>query len=188
MKKRDPEQRKRQIIEAAACVLMQEGSAKFTHRRIAEQAGVPLGSTTHYFASIDDLKRAGLEYIATLIQESFDEAFRDLKTEDADASTIAHALYNYLKDTDQVRADTFLYTVAISDPDIRPLAMQSFDAFVDRMSLYLGEEPARALAVFMDGASLHACLHDEPLDEELLLGAVQALMEMTLNEQEKELQ
>ena len=38
---RDPERRKRQIAEAAAELISQEGTRHLTHRRVAEHAGVP---------------------------------------------------------------------------------------------------------------------------------------------------
>lgn len=177
-KKRDPEGRKRQIAEAAAQLLMQEGSAKFTHRRVAELAGVPLGSTTQHFATLDDLKRAGLERVAVLIEEGFDEALEAVHAEGGDVPTIAHSLHRYLADTDQVRADTSLYAVAINDPEVRPLAVRAFEKFVDGLGMYIGAEQARMLAVFIDGASLYACLHGEALGEDALIRAIHALMDI----------
>ena len=67
--KRDPEGRRRAIIEAAAEIIAREGTRKLTHRRVAQQAGVPLGSTTQYFSSIDELHRAALAELARLIEE-----------------------------------------------------------------------------------------------------------------------
>ena len=67
--KRDPEGRRRAIIEAAAEIIASEGTRKLTHRRVAQQAGVPLGSTTQYFSSIDELRRAALAEQARLIEE-----------------------------------------------------------------------------------------------------------------------
>lgn len=176
VKKRDPEGRKRQISKAAAQLLMQEGSARFTHRRVAELAGVPLGSTTQHFATLDDLKRAGLERMAVLIEEGFDEALEAVHAEGGDVPTIAHSLHRYLADTDQVRADTSLYAVAINDPEVRPLAVRAFEKFVDGLGVYVGAERARMLAVFIDGASLYACLHGEALEEDALIRTIHALM------------
>ena len=51
---RDPAGRRQAIIDAAANLIAREGSSKITNRRVAEEAGVPLGSTTQYFKSIDD--------------------------------------------------------------------------------------------------------------------------------------
>lgn len=49
------EVRRRQILEAAVRVIGTGGLAAVTHRAVAEEAGVPLGSTTYYFRDRDDL-------------------------------------------------------------------------------------------------------------------------------------
>lgn len=51
------EVRRRQILEAAVRVIGTGGLAAVTHRAVAEEAGVPLGSTTYYFTDRDDLVR-----------------------------------------------------------------------------------------------------------------------------------
>ena len=69
-KRRDAELRKRVIVDAAADLLLEEGMAGFTHRKIAARAQVPLGSTTQYFASIHDLREAGMMRLAERGEES----------------------------------------------------------------------------------------------------------------------
>ena len=51
------EQRRRAIMRATLRVVAEGGLDRVTHRRVAAAAGVPLGSTTYYFASRDDLIR-----------------------------------------------------------------------------------------------------------------------------------
>ena len=63
-RKRDPERRRREIIDAAVEVIADVGTGRATHRAIAERAGVPLGSTTYYFPTLDDLVAAALERVA----------------------------------------------------------------------------------------------------------------------------
>lgn len=43
------------IARAAADIAAEHGFAAVSHRRVAARAGVPLGSTTYYFASLDEL-------------------------------------------------------------------------------------------------------------------------------------
>nr|BFE99668.1 TetR family transcriptional regulator [Streptoalloteichus tenebrarius] len=47
-------------MDAATRVVAERGIAGLTHRVVAETAGVPLGSTTYYFATLDDLIEAAL--------------------------------------------------------------------------------------------------------------------------------
>ncbi len=49
------DRRREAIVEAATDVLARDGFAAVTHRRVAREAGVPLASTTYYFASGEEL-------------------------------------------------------------------------------------------------------------------------------------
>lgn len=49
---------------AAADLLLEEGFHALTHRALSARSGVPLASTTHYFATADDLVVAATEELA----------------------------------------------------------------------------------------------------------------------------
>jgi DNA-binding transcriptional regulator YbjK len=53
--------RRSSIVEAAADLLTDGGPPAVTHRAVAARAGVPLGSTTYYFADRDELLAAAIE-------------------------------------------------------------------------------------------------------------------------------
>lgn len=55
-----------------------EGIDATTHRRVAEVAGVPLGSTTYYFASREDMLVRSLEYFARGEIEALQQTFGDV--------------------------------------------------------------------------------------------------------------
>lgn len=50
--------RREALTRAAAQIVLDEGFDAVSHRSVARRAGVPLGSTTYYFASLDDLLAA----------------------------------------------------------------------------------------------------------------------------------
>lgn len=56
------EQRRRAILDATLRVIAADGVEVVTHRRVAAEAGVPLGSTTYYFDSRDALVRAAFRH------------------------------------------------------------------------------------------------------------------------------
>src|SRR6185437_7796871 len=58
----DPDRRQR-IIDAAAAVVRERGIAGLSHRTVAAEADVPLGSTTYHFATLDDLLVAALRQV-----------------------------------------------------------------------------------------------------------------------------
>lgn len=51
------------LVEAAAQLLAAEGPAAVTHRATARRAGLPLGATTYYFASGEELLCAATELL-----------------------------------------------------------------------------------------------------------------------------
>ena len=171
--KRDPEGRRRAIIEAAAEIIAREGTRKLTHRRVAQQAGVPLGSTTQYFSSIDELRRAALAELARLIEEDYDEMFRAVDA--AGGTAYAHELNAYLADAEQVAIDTAFYSTAANDPELRELARASIGISIRRSLPYVDEPRAKALTMLMDGAMLETCLLGEPVDPNAVDLAVKAI-------------
>ncbi|MEY8038439.1 TetR/AcrR family transcriptional regulator [Saccharopolyspora cebuensis] len=56
--------RRERIARAAIDVVAERGLDKLTHRAVAAQAGVPLGSTTYYFRTLDDLLAMALRQAA----------------------------------------------------------------------------------------------------------------------------
>jgi TetR/AcrR family transcriptional regulator, regulator of biofilm formation and stress response len=65
--------RREALIDATLSLLGEIGADAVTHRRVAERAGLPLASTTYWFASKDDLltealRRAADEDVARLRQ------------------------------------------------------------------------------------------------------------------------
>lgn len=55
------ERRRQLLVTAAAELLRTGGFDAVRHRAVAERAGLPLASTTYYFASLDDLITAAAE-------------------------------------------------------------------------------------------------------------------------------
>jgi DNA-binding transcriptional regulator YbjK len=56
------ERRRQALVEAAAALLVEGGFDAVRHRAVAERAGLPLASTTYYFASLDALVTAAVEH------------------------------------------------------------------------------------------------------------------------------
>ncbi|MCZ4096223.1 TetR family transcriptional regulator [Streptomyces sp. So13.3] len=68
----DPDRRRR-IIDAAIRVVGERGIAGLSHRSVAAEADVPLGSTTYHFATLDDLLVAALRQA----NEGFAQSIKD---------------------------------------------------------------------------------------------------------------
>lgn len=58
------ERRRQALVQAAAELLVEGGFDALRHRAVADRAGLPLSSTTYYFASLDELVAAAVEHHA----------------------------------------------------------------------------------------------------------------------------
>lgn len=56
------ERRRAELVAAAAALLRAGGFDAVRHRAVADRAGLPLASTTYYFASLDDLVTAAVRH------------------------------------------------------------------------------------------------------------------------------
>ncbi|MGW9349747.1 TetR/AcrR family transcriptional regulator [Nocardiopsis flavescens] len=173
---RDPQGRRRAIVEAAAHLIVTEGAARLTHRKVATRARVPLGSTTYYFSSLAELTTAALHHLTRHNDLWLDRARTALADHDGDPRGLCDLMAAYLADRDQVATDFALTAAAAEDPALRPLALAWTDGLTDALSAHTDPGTARAVAVFTDGALLHALLHDTPLDTHALYRSITALL------------
>jgi DNA-binding transcriptional regulator YbjK len=123
--------RREQILEAALRVIGRSGREAITHRAVAEEAGVPLGSTTYYFDSRDDLLGQALEHVARTEAERhvrLGVEFRTAETPRQLADMLLEQLIFEIKDRDAYVAEYELWLVASRRPDLREPATAWCDA------------------------------------------------------------
>ncbi|MYR08009.1 TetR family transcriptional regulator [Gordonia sp. SID5947] len=176
-RRRDPEARRRDIIEAAATLITEIGSGGLTHRLVAKRAGVAVGSTTQYFATLDDLRQAALGHLADDIDEALAAIAQSLTDNGASPDAFAEALHDYLSTPRLLRADMALLSAAMVDPAIRPLARRWSDGLVELLTPFVGERSARAITAYIDGASVHALFYEPPMTVDELSAALTALID-----------
>ncbi len=63
-KRKNPEERRGEIIAAASCIAIEEGLESLTLRRVAEVLGIVPGLVNHYFPVADELCAAAFAYAA----------------------------------------------------------------------------------------------------------------------------
>jgi len=123
--------RREQILEAALRVIGRSGREAITHRAVAEEAGVPLGSTTYYFDSREDLLGQALEHVARTEAERHVRLgleFRKATTARQLADMLLEQLIFEIKDRDAYVAEYELWLVASRRPDLREPATAWCDA------------------------------------------------------------
>lgn len=172
----DPERRRR-IIDAAIRVVGERGIAGLSHRSVAAEADVPLGSTTYHFATLDDLLVAALrqsnEGFAQSIRDSplFTDPGTDPGTgpEPAPAAAVADELSRLLEewlsgDRTLIELDYDLYLAALRREAVRPIAAEWVDQATTLLATHTDQSTARALIALMDGICLQVLLTDAPYD------------------------
>ncbi|WP_336652176.1 MULTISPECIES: TetR/AcrR family transcriptional regulator [unclassified Leucobacter] len=176
--RRDPEGRRRAILTAATEIVVEQGPAALTHRAIATRAGVALGSTTQYFASIDELRDLALQQLADEIDTSLTQLEPLLEGFPHNPAPAIAEIHDFLRDARAVHADVALMSTGSTDPRMRALAQRWTDRVIDLLAVHVSRERATAIAVYLDGATIHAALHDAPLDRDHLERVLLALCAM----------
>ncbi|ELS52322.1 TetR/AcrR family transcriptional regulator [Streptomyces viridochromogenes] len=162
----DPERRQR-IIDAAIRVVGEKGIAGLSHRTVAAEADVPLGSTTYHFKTLDDLLVAALrqanEGFAKVIASrgGLEDPHTDL------AAELAGWMGEWLAgDRTGVELEYELYLAALRRPALRPVAAEWAQDLADQLSRRTDAVTARALVALMDGICLQVLLTETSYDEE----------------------
>ena len=78
-----PLPRREAILDAALALIAERGTEQLTHRSVAQEAGVPLGSTTYYFASRDELVREAFRRYVVRVLDLLGEMSREQRPRDA---------------------------------------------------------------------------------------------------------
>ncbi|MCZ4121149.1 TetR/AcrR family transcriptional regulator [Streptomyces sp. H39-S7] len=166
----DPERRGR-IIDAAIRVVGARGIAGLSHRSVAAEADVPLGSTTYHFATLDDLLVAALRQS----NEGFAQSIRDSPLfavpgpGPASSAALANELSRLLEvwltgDRTLIARDYDLYLAALRREAVRPIAAEWVDQATTLLAAHTDPPTARALIALIDGICLQSLLTGSPYD------------------------
>jgi DNA-binding transcriptional regulator YbjK len=158
----DPARRKK-IADAAIAVVAERGVEGVTHRAVAAAAGVPLGSTTYHFATLDDLLAVALRTAAEHNIARLHAWERDLPP-DADLATELAGMV--VRGLTEERAQTVveyeLYVAALHRPSLRHASTGWDDALVELFASRTDAVTGRLLAAAFCGLLMQALLADPP--------------------------
>lgn len=173
----DPGRRDR-IVQATYELLADRGLPAVTHRTVARAAGVPLGSTTYYFDSLDDLLSGVLEMLVDEYEQTVRTWARRLcgSTREELARAVTNLVVEYAAGKHaRARVEYQLYLAAIDRPHLRPLAARYTAVNVDTLSMVVDRPTAVALSAAVDGATIRALVSPEPPDRDELEAAFAAI-------------
>lgn len=151
--------RRLQLLEATVRLIGRGGIAAVDHRAVAAEAGVPLGSTTYYFASKDEMVADALEHVADR-EAARIAAAPEGGLLDTAADTLPERLADTLieiwaGDLVVLLAQYELYLESARRPDLRPAAERWDRAYRDLLHRALDElgadDPARRARLLCAG-------------------------------------
>ncbi|MCS3779421.1 TetR/AcrR family transcriptional regulator [Tsukamurella ocularis] len=169
------ERRRTQIIEAALAVVYRDGASGVTHRAVAQEAGIAVGLSVYYFASLDDLLVAALSAVA---DEYADRIEAILNGPDDNLRGLAELIVECAGEgRERALAERELCTLSVRRPALLPVAGR-WRQNVERLAATVTTDPDAivALTATADGLSTAVLLGTVPPDVErvhrILLRAV----------------
>lgn len=160
--KNDPERRER-IAKAAIAVVAERGIHGLTHRTAAAAAGVPLGSTTYHFGTLDELLEAAVHDAAAANIGHLRDWAADLPEHADLAAALADLTLTFLvAERARTVVEYELYVAALHRPSLRPAAAAWDDAMRDVFSARTDDVTGRLLAATFCGLLLQGTVSDPP--------------------------
>ena len=175
---RDPEQRIREIGRAAADLITEAGVDALTHRAVAARAGVAVGTTTRYFATIEDLRRHALEYLAHRVDDDLAGLAEGLADAEDVVAYLAAGAHADLSDHRTVLAGCSLEYAGLFEEDFRELSLRWYTGLTRILTPYFGRARSEVLAMCLDGAYFNTALTGTPPAPARLEAAIRALAAM----------
>ncbi|GAB3477116.1 TetR/AcrR family transcriptional regulator [Nocardiopsis coralliicola] len=171
-RRNDPDRRDR-IIDACLDVIAEAGVAGTSHRRVAEAAGVPLGSMTYHFTGIGELLHEAFTRFATAVSDRFERRMAAAPdTAAAREAVTAIILDDVFGSTRELVLTHELYTLAARDPGYRTLTAAWMARSRAALERHFTPETARLLDALIEGLTIHRALDVDPRDRSEVVRAV----------------
>ncbi|ARZ70710.1 TetR family transcriptional regulator C-terminal domain-containing protein [Streptomyces sp. HU2014] len=174
-RRHDPERRER-LVDAAIRVVGAGGIGALSHRAVAAEADVPLGSTTYHFATLDDLLLEAMRRASRTWLDDMAAWERGVDPGRPLADELARLVGESLAgDRGRLELEYELYLAALRRPAVRPVAAACVEEMVALMRRRVPDEgTARALVALIDGLLLQYLLSGRPFDRDEVRAALEA--------------
>ena len=163
----DPD-RPGRIALAALDVVAERGVEGLTHRAVAAVAGIPLGSTTYHFKTMDDLLTAAIVEAKRATDLELAAWAQTL----GPGTDLVKAVAEYVIDVlthhwGRTVVEHELYLAALRRPQLRWLSREWDDAFATVLSEHTDLITAQTVAMVVDAMFVRAFIHGMPTLDEL---------------------
>lgn len=171
----DPERRER-ILEAALQVIAEQGVHRTTHRRIATQAQVPLGSLTYYFQDLPQILARAFERFIERYAGRYDRALAGARSlEEACTALVELICGDDLTSPQEQRVIVELYSYASFSPEVAALRAAWIQRSQAALLPHTDSATAQALDALLEGWTLHRGFQDSQIDRSAVEQAVRRI-------------
>ncbi|MFG3108921.1 TetR/AcrR family transcriptional regulator [Streptomyces tendae] len=173
----DPRRRER-ILDAALDVIAEHGAIKVTFRRIAEAAGVPLGSLTYYFDDMQHLLTAAFTRLAETVSTRYGALLEAARTRQEAEEAVVEIICGKVWGTDRNLLLSYeLYAFATRNPEVRAVMRSWMQASRSSLARHFDPLTARALDALVEGFSIHNSVDPRPTGREEVAAVVRAVVD-----------
>jgi len=165
------ERRRHALVRAAAELLCEGGFEAVRHRAVAERAGIPLASTTYYFASLEELVANAVEYLGAAESSALRTRVDELPRRRRGAEAAADVLVDLLAaetTREQLISRYERYIACARYPGLRGLERRLLQQRLDTVGEAMARSGRRtrpdmmtALLYSVEGAVLSALVNDD---------------------------
>lgn len=178
-RRHDPERRER-IIDAALDVIEKHGVAGTTHRRVAEEADVPLGSMTYHFEGMEQLLNAAFTKLASTISSHYMEVLSSARTRDEACRAVVGIICGDVWPSRRTLLLSYeLYAYTIRNPESMPVMRDWIDQSRRALSRHFDAPTSRALDALIEGIGIHNSTATTPMNRREVEAVVKTVASMS---------
>ncbi|XAS70073.1 TetR family transcriptional regulator [Micrococcaceae bacterium Sec5.1] len=178
-KPNDPERRAR-ILRAALEIIGTEGVHAASYRRIAAQAGVPLGSTTYYFSDLEALIVSAFETLRDGLEPRYAAPLRAAQNNAEAVEVLVDATCGTTSPTlDDIRLYEEMRHYGARSSQVADLLRDFQEESLVILRRSFSDGSARAVDALLWGWWSYRLFHEDlPLDQNMVRRAYQALVNL----------
>ncbi|MCZ9309024.1 TetR/AcrR family transcriptional regulator [Corynebacterium uberis] len=173
--RRDPDRRMR-IVVAAMKVICTHGVAGTSHRRVAQAAGVPLGSMTYYFNGIDELLHEAFAHFTDESVAEFSAYFAHVDGLESAREAVVNMLVGSSESmSDSVVLGSELYAIAVRHPRFQAVLRGWIRRCRAVVAQYFDADTTLVIDALYEGLLLHRSMEIGDHPRELIATAIARL-------------
>jgi DNA-binding transcriptional regulator YbjK len=162
----DPDRPER-IADAALALIARRGIEGVSHRSVAAEAGVPLGSTTYHFKTLDDILIAALEKAIPANRAEIEDWVSGLgASPDLAAELTSLVMRNAEEHEGRTIVEYELYLAALRRPALQPLSLEWSGVLTQALERFVDSQTADALSAVFDGILMRVLISGHRLDRD----------------------